>query len=75
MDKTPLQELIEFMADNLYRGNAIIYGKALELLEKEQELVSRAYDAGRHNGMNVYTNEPVSGDQYYNAKYAQENVN
>ncbi len=75
MEKTPLQELVQFMADNLYRGNAIIYGKALELLDKEQELVSRAFDAGRQNGMNVYTKEPMSGDQYYNAKYAQPNVN
>lgn len=75
MDKTPIQELIEFMAENLYRGNAIVYGKALELLEKEREVLIKTFDEGRHNGKYVLTNAPMSGSQYYDNTFSKVNAN
>ena len=75
MAQTALQELIQFMADNLYRGNAILYGKALELLEKEQTDLARAFDDGRHNGKYVLSNAPLSGREYYDKKYNTIDVN
>jgi hypothetical protein len=72
--QTPLQELIEFMSHNVYRGNAIVYGKVLELLEKEQEELSEAFNNGRHNAKYVLTTAPITGIDYYNKTYGKLNV-
>lgn len=78
--KTPIKELIEFIDDKFILSNSpqisSIYNKAQELLEREKEEISIAYNNGIKN---PYTNiwvqlsqrETTRGDIYYEERYKQ----
>lgn len=75
MEQTPLQELMEFMTKNLYRGEALIYAKTLELLDKEKQVIEKAFNEGRHNGYNVMSQAPIKGEEYFLNTYSKADVN
>jgi len=78
--KTPIQELIEFIDDKFILSNSpqisSIYNKAQELLEREKDEISIAYNNGIKN---PYTNiwvqlsqrETTRGEIYYEERYKQ----
>ena len=78
--KTPIQELIEFIDNKFILSNSpqisSIYNKAQELLEREKDEISIAYNNGIKN---PYTNiwvqlsqrETTRGEIYYEERYKQ----
>lgn len=71
--QTALQELLEFMDQIPARNNAIIYSKVLNLLKKEQNTLTEAFNEGKHNATFVFTTPPIKGRDYYVKNYGKLN--
>ena len=59
--KTPIQEFFEFMHQNQYFIGNDLLAKYKELLEKEKEVIAKAYNCTNSMAMN--------GEQYYNETF------
>jgi hypothetical protein len=77
--KTPIQELIDWIEERFNNPKETeVFKKATELLEKEKEEISIAYNNGIKN---PYTNiwvqlsqrETTRGEIYYEERYKQTN--
>ena len=68
--KTPIQEFYEWMEQNQYFVGNDLYGKYHELLEKEKEVIEKAWWAGCDEGASdhmIYPSEDCNG--YYNETF------
>jgi hypothetical protein len=78
--KTPIQELIDWIEERFNNPKETeVFKKATELLEREKEEISIAYNNGIKN---PYTNiwvqlsqrETTRGEIYYEERYKQNNL-
>lgn len=74
--QTPLMELIDWInnLDNWnYSTQNDIIAKATELLEKEREVITWAFDDGYYSGSNKYTSViSDNGKNYYKQTFTDE---